>query len=210
MTVTAPPAQWLKYDDESYEGYVETTDDVWFVLTLFDRPAGWGSYTVTEVRVNFNTDGDPDGVTPCLWDVVYDAGEYWPNTPLYISEPEYDVTNGWNNYTVDWPLTIERICCGYFQLYYTTNPDCKYDDSSPDGRAYLVDGPDANNLTANLFTDIDWAIQVYVEHAAPGAAGGREGMWIEGTKVAVKGHVKHTSSDLPPQKGIPTELKKEL
>ena len=210
ITVTEPPSQWLKYDDESYEGYLETTDAVWYVLTLFDRPAGWTNYKVTRVKINFNTDGDPDGIAPCLWNTIFDSGYYWPNTPVYDNEPEYDVVSGWNNYAMDWDLSLERFCAGYFQWYYATDPDPYFDDSDPDTRAYLIDGPDPDNLIAHLYDNIDWAIQVYVEHTAAGAAGGREGMWIEGTKVAVKGHEKNTHLDLPQQKGEPTGLKKEL
>jgi hypothetical protein len=204
ITVTAPPAQWLKYDDENYEGYLETTDEVWFVLTLFDRPAGWVNYKVTEVRVYFNTDGDPDDVTPCLWNTIFDSGYYWPNTTVYDNEPEYDVFSGWNTYTVDWDLSLERFCAGYFQLYYATDPDPYFDDSDPDGRAYLIDGPDGDNLTAHLFTDIDWAIQVYVEPKTTpeGNAEGSEGMWLEGKKIVIRNREVNTQSQLLLQKKL--------
>jgi hypothetical protein len=213
ITVTAPPAQWIAYDDENYEDYFDSNQDVWFILVLFDKPTGWTDYKVTEMKIDFHTDGDPDGISPCLWNTVYDQGNYWPNQPEYIDEPEYNPTNGWQYYTVDWDLDLDRFCAGYFQLYYADDPDPWYDTSDPDIRAYLVDGPNENNLTVHLYNDIDWAIQVYVEHAAAGAAGGREGMWIEGHKVSIKDHEKNTRMDLPLQKNVlkkATGLKKEL
>jgi hypothetical protein len=187
ITVTAPPAQWIMYDDGVYEDYFETDADVWFALVLFDRPTGWVDYTITRVKIHFNTDGDPDGIKPCLWDTQYASGNYWPNSSLHCdAEAEHNVTTGWNEMVVNWPTNLERFCAGYLQYYYATDPDPSVDESDPDTRSYLLEGADPQNLNLWLFSDIDWAIQVYVEHSAAGASGGNEGMWLEGNKVSIK------------------------
>ena len=185
MEVPAPSGEWLSYDDENYEGKYNAQPTDWFFVVRFDRPTGWNNFTIKKIKIKFSTTGTDDIVLACF-NTTYTQGAYFPNQVVFNtgdSNPLNPVT-GWNEWNVNWQTSLTRFCVGYLQVY-SYAPDPYYDSSNPDVRSYRIYGTSANNLTAVRITDIDWAIQIYVEPVAGTTSLAEEssGMWLSGERT---------------------------
>jgi PKD repeat protein len=175
ISITIPDPEWLIYDDGIYEGNIEAQPEYFYFLVLFDKPESWPKVNVTKVKIKFSS---PGSIKLSCWNTIYSDGAYYPNSQMY-SEENVVVTDGWNEWSVDWVLEDDNFIVGYFQPN-SYDPNLYFDISNPDLRSYLLFYD--YGLVAYLFTDVDWAIKVYVQYYEVNNKNEKPvGKWIDGT-----------------------------
>lgn len=191
--------KWLAYDDETYEDVFEARPEYWFLLVRFDRPSGWNDLKVTKVRIKFRT-SDPDSIDLRCFNTQYEEGDYYPDSMMHVMpETGYvDPSSGWNEWDVNWTVDLSPFCVGYFQAE-SSSPDLHVDKSNGESRSYLVTNVDSSSgieFSTTLLSDVNWAIQVYVQDESGLAKAGenpKRGRWLYGEPAGTKGYARKNS-----------------
>jgi hypothetical protein len=179
QTASPTTGRWLTYDDNSYEYTLPAQASYFYLLVRFDRPSGWSNFNVTKIRMNLSTDASIDSIRLICYNTQLSSGNYYPYQQLFAPSNSYNPNTGWNEYTVNWSLSIDQFCVGYFQLG-STSPSVKCDTSLPHNMRSYVIIYNNSSLAAALITDVNFAIQVYVEQSTSSPLIKPDGMWLNG------------------------------
>lgn len=181
---------WLSYSGDAYSYYSAQPEDYFFIVR-FDRPEYWIDFKVSRIRVQLHTlMGAYDDIQFWCWSVSQDPyGRLWPAVeqgPLYVSS-DVNPEQGWNEWSVDWPLNQSTFCLGYFQYDYfiEINPDPYYDIDAPLGRSYRM------YQVGEIMYDMvvynwEWCLEVYVEPLATVAGFGPGGTWLQSRAALIQ------------------------
>jgi hypothetical protein len=203
ITVTAfiasTVSQWLSYcGDPDYYYYAQPKD--YFYIVRFDRPPGWDSFRISKVRVNLHTlIGAYDPIQMLCWSVVESQGGFWPNMEngLLYQTSTLNPILGWNTWTVDWPLSLDLFCVGYYQYDYipTIFPRPYYDLSAPAARSYIMYEDYYGIFYIDYLPDKEWCLEVFVEpiEALAGTTQS-EGQWLKSRTAALDAATQFTSA----------------
>ena len=96
--------------------------------------------------------------------------KHYPYRSIFQTD-KFDPVRGWNEWKVDWPLTLDRFCAGYMQTV-DNSPYLHGDTSSPKLRSYYVD----SNSVGHNVAYANWAIRVYVVRTAGEPSSGQ---WLD-------------------------------
>ena len=180
VVTQGPQPTLLTYDDGSYEYTLQAQSSYYYILVRFDRPSGWTNFNVTKIRMNLATDASVDSIKLLCYNTqLGSSGNYYPYQNLFASTNSYDPQTGWNEYTVNWPLSIDKFCVGYLQLG-STSPSVKCDTSLPHNMRSCVVYLSGSTLTAALVSNANFAIQVYVQQSTGSPLIEPNGMWLNG------------------------------
>jgi hypothetical protein len=188
-TETTPPPpggdeQWLTHDDGAYEGSFTTEDKYYYFMVRFDKPSGWTNFKATKVRVTCSVDATSDSINLVGYNTQYNSTSkiYMPYQRIAGPTATLDPKSGLNEWTVDWPLNIDRFCIGYFQTG-STSPDPNFDTNSPLDTSSFAIYMQSSSLYASAIVDVKLAIQVYVVQtttAGKSMIGEPSGIWLNG------------------------------
>ncbi len=149
--------EWLKYDDDHFEGHYDTDAKHLFFLTQFDRPSDWKKFKITKLAISFPPLSGNDNIELFCFSTQEISGNHWPYQSLFQTS-QVDPGGGWNVWTVDWGLDLDRFCVGYRQIEEKA-PSVHYDKNANMQRSYYVN----TDMRGFHVDDINWAIRVYVE-----------------------------------------------
>lgn len=191
-SIPPPSGTWLTWDDGSYEGFYSTVPSTYYILELFHRPASWTNFKIKKIRINFyRTSGTSDRIHLCAWNTQYVSslsadGPYQEVYSSGTTDAELlDPVTGWNEWNVDWTLSIDKFCIGYFQAY-NDYPDIYADMTSSDLKSWRIWSDNGSDFFRSLFTNADFAIQVYVEPVTSmsASAPAPRGRWLNASPLS--------------------------
>ena len=149
--------EWLKYDDDKFDGYYETDSKHQFFLTQFDKPTDWKKFRVSKIAISFNVSLLRDNIELFCFSTQNVLGTYYPYKSLHNTS-QLNPAGGWNEWEVDWTLDIDKFCIGYRQIEENT-PSVHYDKTITVQRSFYVD-TDSKGFPVR---EMNWAIRVFVE-----------------------------------------------
>jgi len=177
--------QWLSYCGDA-DGYYAAQYNDYFFIVRFDRPQDWEDFKISRIRIQLHTLPNAyDQIQLRCWSVVSDGGFLFPDlftSGLLYQSAALNPSQGWNEWTVDWPLELSTFCVGYYQYDYlgAINPDPYYDSSYPVARSYIVWEQYMPYFVLDLLYDREWCLEVFVEpiFTASGFTSSK-GMWLK-------------------------------
>jgi hypothetical protein len=161
-------AQWLSYCGDPDYYYIAQPED-YFYIVRFDRPAGWESFKISRIRVNFHTlSGAYDDIQLLCWSVEESQGGLWPNLTdagLLHQTSNLNPVMGWSEWSINWPLSLDVFCVGYYQYDYLAPvyPRPYYDLSAPAARSYIMYESYYGVFYIDYLPDKEWCLEVFVE-----------------------------------------------
>jgi hypothetical protein len=183
--------QWLSYSPNSTSYFDAQPLDLYFAVR-FDRPEGWQNFKVSAIRANLYTlSGAYDDIQFFAWGLVSYQGYLYPDiqNALYQT-PVIDPVSGWNEWVVDWPLTLSTFSVGYYQWNgdYPAYPQLWYDATVLAVRSYIFYQDPYGYVIGDILADRNWCLEVFVEPIYTGVTQPTpsEGRWLRPTKIAVE------------------------
>ncbi|RJP75119.1 MAG: hypothetical protein C4524_12065 [Candidatus Zixiibacteriota bacterium] len=190
---------WLSHFDQADAIYQPAPSDYFFIVR-FDRPEGWQDFKVSRVSLLlYSVPSANDAIVLIAWDVTEDFGQVFPDLENELHSTGYlNPENGWNEWSVNWPLSVDTFCVGYFQQSVdpVPLPQPWYDLTSDWGHSYRSRALPSGFLSTELQVNVEWCLEIFVEPLFTAAGSAPAGRWLRPVKV-----IPEAGWDLSPAAG---------
>jgi hypothetical protein len=191
---------WLTYTPVSSGYYIPDPLDLYFIVR-FDRPTGWQNFKISALRVNLYSQSYVyDDIEFFCWGVFQSQGYLFPDLANEFHDTGLlDPYSGWNEWVVNWPLSLSTFTVGYYQwdYNYPAYPAPWYDNTTVAGRSYRIFQDQYGYVYGDLLGDRDWCIEIFVEpiSTVAGVTPEAQGRWLASSKIQVEPSPPH---EVPP------------